>query len=132
MADLSSFLQTKILNAIFKGGTLSIPSCFLSLHTEGAATDAAWAGTEIVELGYARIELGSTAWTSPVDGFISNVDAIEFGLAGEDWGTVSHLGLWDAATGGNLLYSGEMAVPRVVSNGDIARFSPGLLTVQMS
>jgi hypothetical protein len=84
--------------------------------------------------GYARVQRdpADANWTaaSPTDGITANVADITFPAPTTGWGTITHFGLWDAATGGNLLIHGALTTPRTVSGGDSAPvFSAGGLAV---
>jgi len=45
------------------------------------------------------------------------------------WGTVTHFGVFDAATAGNALYYGDLTTARTINSGDSApTFAIGALT----
>lgn len=49
---------------------------------------------------------------------IKNSAEVSFAAATADWGTVTHIGIRDAATAGNLLYFGALDNPRSILTGD--------------
>ncbi|WP_420798413.1 phage tail fiber protein [Lysinibacillus parviboronicapiens] len=44
----------------------------------------------------------SVAFATPTDGQISNSADVLFPIASESWGDISHIGIYDAKTAGNL------------------------------
>ena len=54
----------------------------------------------------------------------NNGNAIAFPAATADWGTVVAFGIYDAASSGNLLYTGPVNSPtgKPVNNGDTLTF----------
>jgi hypothetical protein len=85
-----------------------------------AASLAAWAGTQ---------GSGTTAISSGTSGVTSNNAAITFSQATANW-TVNCVGIWDAATSGNLLFWGAVTgAPVTVGSGSTASFAAGALTI---
>lgn len=58
----------------------------------------------------------------------SNV-IIQYGTPSSSWGTISHYGLWTAATGGTFLGSSSLTTSRSVATGADAEFPSGDFTV---
>jgi hypothetical protein len=83
--------------------------------------------------GYARVAVTNNATNFPGatsgSGSKSNGTQITFPTASGSWGTVTHWGVYDAATGGNLLYWGELTTPRAITSGDTPRFNVGDFTI---
>jgi hypothetical protein len=79
-------------------------------------------GTELTGNGYARkaIVFGAAA-----SGTASNSAAVEFSAATGSWGTVSHFGLFDASSAGNLLIHGALTASKVIETGDILKIAIG-------
>ena len=51
-------------------------------------------------------------------GAATNSSAETFTASGGNWGTITHFGIFDAASSGNLLYHGALADDKVIENGD--------------
>lgn len=116
--NISNYLAQSLLNAVFRGQAYSSPSTvYLALYTSDPT--AADTGSEVGGGAYARQPITLSA-PSPESGkqTIKNTDDIEFDVATADWGTVTHVGIRDAATGGNLLYFGPLETPRTILSGD--------------
>lgn len=119
--SLTNYGEDKLLE-LFKGaGTYYVGLFTASPSEEGG-------GTEISAGGYARqkVTFGSAA-----GGAMSNSAAIEFPTATADWGTATAWALFDAATGGNMLWYGDITVPKALYSGDIYRVNANNLTLTM-
>ena len=57
--------------------------------------------TEIAQASYARQPV---TFNAPANGQTSNSAEVFFPIANENWGNVTHIGIFDAATGGNMLF----------------------------
>ena len=124
MAAMSDYLEPLILEHILDNVTFTSPtSTFCSLHTaDPTDTD----GNEHPSSGaYARVTItGGTQWTTTGTATrTSNTNAITFPTATANWTTVTHMGLHDAATVGNLLFHGVLDDPRTVLDTDTIEFA---------
>ena len=98
MAAFSDYLEGAVLDATLRNTSYSSPSTvYLALFTSDP-TDAG-SGTECSGTGYAR----QAAAFSRTGATASNSSAIEFPTAGGSWGTITHFGVLDASSSGNLL-----------------------------
>lgn len=127
MAAFSDFLENAIINATLRNVSYTSPaSVFVALFTTDP-TDAN-SGTEVSGGSYART---AVTFGAPSGGVASNSGAVNFPTATGSWGTVTHFGVFDASTSGNLLYHGALAVSKAVGSGDSVSFSVGQLTVTL-
>ena len=116
MAGKSDYLENEILDAVFNNSSFAVAVPYVGLYT-AAPTDAG-GGTEVSGTSYARVN-ASAAFPAASGGAISNDAAITFPESGGSWGTVSHFGIFDASTAGNLLYWGALGANRVVDGAGI-------------
>lgn len=139
MPGKSDVLESAVLNYVFRGVAMpTLTSVYVSLHTSDP-TDAG-SGTEVSGGSYARVAVTRTtgSWAAPSDNAgaqqTSNSAAITFPTPSANWpGPITHVGIFDAATAGNLLYSAALGTPRTVNNGDVApSFAIGALTASES
>ncbi|MGL4477374.1 MAG: phage tail fiber protein [Aeromonas veronii] len=143
MGAKSDYLENKLIDFIFRGQAFTAPTTIhVGLLT--AAPSDAGGGTEVTGGSYARVAVtsslanwagtqsaGSTTASSGTSGTTSNNGAITFPAPTANWGTVTHFGLYDAASSGNLLYWAALTTPKTINNGDAApSFAAGALTVQ--
>jgi hypothetical protein len=130
MSALSSYLENKINDHVLGGSDYTRPgTVYFALYT--AAPTEAGGGTECSGGSYARVSVtnNSTNFPSSVSGVKANGTAITFPTASANWGTVTAFGVFDASTGGNLLYFGTLSASRTVTSGDTARFAAGDFTI---
>ncbi|WP_217597176.1 hypothetical protein [Cohnella sp. GbtcB17] len=119
MANISNFLATALLNQVFRNTNYTRPTTvYVALYTSNPT--AADTGTEVSGGSYAR-QAVTFAAPAAVSGkqTVKNSADITFPTATADWGNITHVGLRDAATGGNLLYYGALDNPRSILTGDI-------------
>jgi hypothetical protein len=130
MSAKSNYLENKILDHVIGGGDYTRPATlYFALYTSDP-TDAD-TGTEVTGGSYARANLTNNATNFPAasGGSKSNAVAITFAAATALWGTVTHFGIRDALTGGNLLYYAPLTDPRTVNSGDVFSVAIGQLVI---
>lgn len=131
MSAMSDYLEDQLVNHIFRNSTFTRPgNVYIALFT-GAPSDAG-GGTEVSGGSYARVAVAtgaSSEWDASSGGATANTSAITFPTASASWGTITHVGLFDAASGGNLLFHGALSSSKVVGSGDIFRFNSGELDI---
>ena len=100
---------------------------YIGLHTADV-TDAG-TGTEVSGNAYARKAATFTVTTDTA----SNGSTITFDAAsGGDWGTITHIGVWDALSGGNLLFHGAVTTSKTIEDGDTFQISSGNLDITLA
>lgn len=138
-ATTSDYLQQATLDRILKGVEWTPPTTiYVALFTNGSPALNGTGGTEVAinsNTNYARVAIpqGASSWSTPsgVNMEYSNLQEITFNVPGStSWGTITSVGLYDAATGGNLLWVGTIATSKPVSSGDGApRILPSQLKI---
>lgn len=128
MAEMSNYLENALINATLRNTSYTSPTTtYLALYTSDP-TDAD-TGTEISGGSYARQAI---TFGAPSNGVTTNSAAIEFPTATGSWGTITHVGIRDASTGGNLLYHTPLDASKAINSGDIFRISTGNLSVTLA
>ena len=123
MAALSDVSEKLILDWLMTAGTATRPTAwYVALYT--SAPSDAGGGTELSGSGYARETVAFAAATSGA-GTTSNSGAVVFTADGGDWGSVTHMGIHDASSSGNLLWHGALAAAKTVLDGDSLEFAVG-------
>ena len=127
----STILEGQILNHFFRNQPQTpAANLFVALYISDPTDDDI--GTEISGGAYARQPI---TFTAPVQvsgkAQISNSAEIRFPVATSNWGTISHFGIRNAATDGILLAHAPVPIPKLIENGDEAKFNVGFLTVSM-
>lgn len=111
---------------------MAMPTVYLALFT-AAPTDAG-GGTEVTTAGsaYARQQVPAGSWAAPSGGSIVTSADVNFPAATSAWGTITHIALFDAATGGNMIWYGPLAVAKAIGTGDIFRMAAGQLSASLA
>ncbi len=131
MSKASDYLETQVLDALFNGGTLGSITPHLALFT-AAPTDSG-GGTEVSGGSYARVDVSSNfAAASGTSGSLSNNSDVTFAQASASWGSVTSVGVFDAASGGNLLLYGDLTAAVTVDNGDVFKIPSGSFTATVA
>lgn len=129
MADAASnYLENKILDHVLGKGARNMTSpanLYVSLHTADP-TDTMAAAGEVSGNNYSR---QSVSFGAASGGTASNLADLVFSCIGGNWGTITHVGIWDASTSGNGLYYGALAASKVINNGDDFKIQADSLVV---
>lgn len=124
MAAMSNYLETALVNAVLRNTSYTSPTTvYVGLFTSDP-TDAG-SGTEVTGGSYTR---KSMAFDAPTNGATANSSAVEFDQATASWGTVTHFGLFDASSSGNLLLHGALTASKTIESGDVFKFASSALT----
>lgn len=134
MAAMSDYLEQQILNHIFRNTAIFTPPANVYLALFTAAPSDSGGGTEVSGGSYARKTVSTTTqWTAPgVAGLTDNINAQAFATATANWGTITHVGIFDAVTAGNLLFHGALTASKVVNSGDTFQFNAGDLDITLA
>jgi hypothetical protein len=128
MAALSNYLENALMNAVLNNTSYTSPATtFVGLFTSDPTDE--YSGTEISGGSYAR---QAASFGSPSNGNCTNDADITFPQATGDWGTVTHFGLFDASSTGNLLFHGALTSSKVIETGDIFKIATGNLSITLA
>lgn len=134
--SLSDYVEAGILNSLAGktssfGALASRPTWYVALCT--ATPSDADTGSTIHECNYgsyARVQTAASDWTvstgtSPSK--TSNANALAFPQATSGTNIVTSVAVCDAASGGNVLFSGDLDTPLAVSVNVAPQFSIGTI-----
>jgi hypothetical protein len=125
--SFSDYLETKVLDHVFGGTSYTAPATlYVALFT--AAPSDSGGGTEVSGGGYARQTI---AFTTSGD-TTSNTAAVEFPTATANYGTVTHVGIFDASTAGNLMAWAALTASKTIETGDVFRIPLGDLDITLN
>ena len=124
------FWELEILDHIFNKGAYAAPTIYVGLSTADPLDDNSGLA-EPAGNGYARVETAAGDWNAAAAGVTDNANDIAFPEATGSWGSVTHFGLFDALSGGNLLAHGDLTTPRAIESNDTATFAAGDLDVSL-
>lgn len=126
MSAASNFAETLALTFLLTPNTATRPTAwYVGLFTSDP-TDAN-TGTEVTGTNYIREEVSFTVTGDTA----SNSATITFAAAGSNFGTVTHIGIFDAETAGNLLFHGSVQTPKSIDQGDTFQITQGNLDITL-
>jgi len=126
--SFTNFLETEILDHVFAGAAYTAPGTkYLALFT--AISDGeAGSVTELSGSAYARQSVAFTTSGNTT----SNNAAVEFPTATGSWGTVTHVGVYDAVSSGNLMAYATLSASKAIATGDVFRVPSGDLDITLN
>lgn len=154
MAAMTDFLENNLIDWLLRAQAIGITGATAAAGTGPAnvyvalltaAPSDTGGGTEVSGGSYARVTVasslanwagtqsaGSTTASSGTGGTTSNNGAITFPAPSANWGVVTHVGIYDASSAGNLLMWSALTVSKTINNGDAApSFAAAALTFQI-
>jgi|WetSurSiteA1Bulk_404760.scaffolds.fasta_scaffold00605_8 hypothetical protein len=127
---ISNYLETELINHIIRNNPYSPPaSTYIALYTTDPGD--ADGGTEVARntileggsgTGYERIQCPTATISNNTATF--GEDGIAFSTATFPWGTVTHMGIKDADTGGNLLFYGALDEAQTIERENTLHIYP--------
>lgn len=125
MAGKSDYLENKILEAVLKNTSYTSPTTvYMALFT--AAPSDSGGGTELSGNNYART---AVTFAAASGGSIASNADVTFPVPSANWGVVTHFGIFDASTTGNLLYWAALTASKTINSGDDVKFLSGTVVV---
>lgn len=137
----TNFLSQAILNALFgRTGNFGAFSSAPDLHLGASTSTPTQGGGNFTEPGagvsYARVDLSSSGFNDATladPSVLDNSSAITFATAsGVGWGTITHIGVFDALTGGNLLLIVPLTVATLINSGSTLSVAAGNLDTTLT
>lgn len=129
MSSFTDYTETLALNWLFTANAATRPSAwYVALFT--AAPGEAGGGTEISTSGTAYVR--KTAAFTVSGNLATNSAAIEWDVASTNWGTITHIAVFDAASGGNMLAYAPLAASKSIGAGDVFRIPAGDLDITLT
>lgn len=128
MADAKSdYAEKMTLDYILGGANPTRPTNrFVALFT--AAPSDSGGGTEVTGGSYAR-QSASFAGAVTTGGVTSASTNAALNWTNMPTATVTHIAVYDASTGGNLLYTGALQSSKALTTGDNFTINSGNLTI---
>jgi hypothetical protein len=126
--SLSNTFETNVLTWMFTASAVTRPtSWYLALFTSNPDEDGS--GTEVSTSGtaYARQSVSFTVSGNTA----SNSAAVEFPTATASYGTVTHVGVYDASSGGNLIAYAALTTSKAIDTGDVLRVPASELDITL-
>lgn len=122
--SLSNTYETDVLEWLFTGTSVTRPTAwYIGLFTSDP-TDAE-TGTEVSGGSYVR----EAATFSVTGDTATTTAATEWPVATAVWGTITHVAVHDASTGGNIIASAALTASKTISTDDVFRIPAGDLDI---
>ena len=113
MAAASDYVENLSLKWLLTANAATRPTAwYVALYT--SATNDTTGGTEVTGGSYARQAVSFTV-TNDV---AANTANVLFPTATANWGTITHVAIYDAATAGNRLFHGAASSSKLIETGD--------------
>lgn len=141
MSALSDYLENKLVDQLLRGQTAPTTSTLYVALLSSAPFDSG-GGVELSGGAYSRVAVtsslanwagtqgaGTTTASSGTSGNTSNNIAITFPTPTATWGTATHFGIYDASSGGNLLFYGTLTIAKTINASDTVTFPIGSLSI---
>jgi len=127
MTALSSWLEGRMLDHVLRNSAFASPTTvYVALFLDDP-TDAG-TGTEVSGGSYAR---QAVAFSAVVSGSTSNSALVTFPTATADWGLITHAAIYNAVSGGNMLFHAPLYDTEQVLNGGTFSIPVGQLIVTL-
>lgn len=126
--SFSNFLETELLDHVFANNAYTSPSAvYVGLFTsnpdeDGSGSEVSTSGTAYVRQSASFTVSGNTATTDA---------AVEFPTATASWGSITHIGIYDAESAGNLLAYSALDAAKTISSGDVLRIPTGDIDITL-
>jgi hypothetical protein len=131
MTNFSNYLEEELIDFTLRlQAAPTINSIYIGLANSYDITDGS--SFEEVATGDTSYARQGAAFDAPVDGVTQNTALIQWTAAASEWGTITHIGIFDADTAGNILYWAQLATERTVGEDDVFQIPAGNLTVTLT
>jgi len=132
--SVTYYSANRLLDRNFGGVAYTPPATmYFGLSTTTIQIDGTGA-TEPSGGNYARVAFvnDKTNWGTAANGTLANLVAATFPESSASWGTITHVFISDALTGGNIWFFDALSPSRTVASLTTVLFAIGAITVQMN
>jgi len=136
MTGFSNYTASKIIDFVFGNVAYTPPATIYVALAKGSVVDSD-TGTTFAEAnytGYSRVAVTNNATTFPNATNGSKTNGVEFRFptsTGVD-NTIVELVFLDAASGGNIIGGGTVAVQKLITTGDRPVYEVGSVTITLN
>jgi len=130
MSAASNYLEDKVLDHVLAVASYTpAGTVYIGLWTADDGLEAGTITSEVSGGSYAR---QSVTFSASSDGQTSNSATVTFPTATANWGTITHVAVMDASTGGNVLFHGGVTTAKTIESGDTFQISSGNLDITLA
>ena len=135
MSAASNYLENKVLDHVLTATGYTAPTTrYLGLftNTSGNAATNLEAGTLTDEVSGGSYARQAVTFGAASGGASATNATVTFPAATASWGTITHVAVMDADTGGNVLFYGAVTTSKTIDSGDSFQISSGNLTISLA
>lgn len=122
----TDYLEGKIIEHVLRNVSFTSPATvYIALFT----ADPTETGSQAAEVSGGSYARTSATFGAHSGGSVNNSADVTFPQASGSWGTITHLGIMDASTAGNMLYFGALTSSVTIASGEQLRFPSGSIVV---
>ena len=130
MSAASDYLENKVLDHVLKNTSFAQPTnLYIGLWTADDGLESGTLTSEVSGGSYAR---QTVTFGTASGGSASNSATVTFPAATANWGTITHVAVMDASTGGQVLFHGAVTTSKTIESGDTFQISSGNLTISLA
>jgi hypothetical protein len=130
MSAASDYLENEVLDHILGNGAYTAPTdIYVGLWTADDGLESGTVTSEVSGGSYARQTM---TFDAAAAGSADSAATVTFPTATANWGTITHVALMDASTGGNVLFHGSVTTSKTIESGDTFQISAGNLTISLA
>lgn len=122
-------VNNKFVDAFDGKTTFTAPANLYAALSTSTPVIAGTGFTEPSGNAYARVAVPGSAWNAAASGSAANSAAINFPTPTGAWGTVTYVGLYDAATGGVLQAFYALPSSFAITTGMTVSIASGAATI---
>lgn len=133
MANMTDLLERELIDGLLGVTQYTSPAViYLGLYTSDP-TDTGTAATEIATASYERVAL-TGKFVASGNGTSINTGTIAFPVAGESWGTITHIGFHKTGVKGtaDMIMHGSLFIGASIDIGATFQFLIGDLTITLA
>ena len=130
MANITTYAANKMVDHMLGTTAYTFPA---TVYVALLTADPTIAGTQTSEVSEAAYARQAVDFDASASGASDNTAQISFAQAGtgEDWGSITHFGIMDAETAGNMLFFGELLPVMHITDGMVYLVAAGALDVSI-
>jgi hypothetical protein len=133
MSAFSDYVEGQIIDAFLRGGTYNGSSALPYVALFGADPTDVTATAIANEASYTNYARQSATFTAGSNGVTQNTAQIDFPANGDGVSaTVTHVGIFDASTAGNLLFHAPLTSSKTLQPGDVLSFATNALQITVA
>lgn len=129
MTDFSDYAESKVIELFLRSGSYTGGTPYIALFESDPTEVTATALTN--ETAYTDYARQAATFAVDTDGVTSNTAVVSFPANGGAEVTVTHVGVFDASTAGNLLFHTAMTASKAIDTSEILSFAIGSLSITL-